>query len=143
MHDSFFHLIHLCFRVERTREDPLTPIESQLYALPKSVPIDWFDPVYWNTVLTVRERLDYIKDGIRIALPLEEHCQTWEQCIGWKNLPEDDFMETYGNAVLGEYNMPTVEEIEQLERWEESEIDDDEVEGQLEVSDGGVEGNED
>jgi hypothetical protein len=125
-----FISIYLFFRAERTREDPLTPLESELFALPKFIPIDWFDPGYWNMVLTVRERLDYIEHGIHIGLPLEEHCRTWEQCDLWKNLPEEEFMERYGNAVLGLYKMPTKEEIEQLRQWEK-ELEDLEVEAQL------------
>ena len=83
-----FIFIHLYDRAERTREDPLTPLESELFTLPKFIPIDWFDPGYWNAVLTVRERLDYVEHGIHIGLPLAEYCQSWEQCSLWKNLPE-------------------------------------------------------
>jgi hypothetical protein len=79
------------------------------------VPIDWFDPEYWNSILTVRERLDYLAGGgICIALPPEESCQTWEGCSEWKNLPETEFMERYGNVVLKEYNIPTEEEVDQI-----------------------------
>ena len=105
---------HLYFRAEHTCEDPLTPLESELFALPKFIPIDWFDPGYWNTILTVHECLDYIEHGIHIGLPPEEHCQTWVQCNSCKNLPEEEFMERYGNEVLVLYRMPTKEEIEQL-----------------------------
>ena len=133
-----FIFIHLYDRAERTREDPQTPLESELFALPKFIPIDWFDPGYWNTVLTVRERLDYIEHGIRIGLPLVEHCQTWEQCSLWKNLPEEEFMETYGNAVLALYKMPTKEEVEHLRQWEE-ELEDLELETQLEGEESGDE----
>ena len=45
--------IHLYDRAEHTHEDPLTPLESELFTLPKFIPIDWFDPGYWNTILTV------------------------------------------------------------------------------------------
>jgi len=45
--------IYLYFRAQCTCEDPLTPLESELSALPKFIPIYWFDPGYWNTILTV------------------------------------------------------------------------------------------
>ncbi|RDB18252.1 hypothetical protein Hypma_000603 [Hypsizygus marmoreus] len=106
---------------ERRREDPVMPQPSALTALPKQVPIDWFDPSYWNNTLTVREHADYIEDGVDVALPLEEFCKTWEDCAKWKNLPKKEFMQTYGNAVLDLYDMPTEQELEQLARWEDGE----------------------
>ncbi|KAF9456497.1 hypothetical protein BDZ94DRAFT_1347540, partial [Collybia nuda] len=86
---------------------------STLTALLKNVPIDWFDPEYWNT-LTVKECMDYILDGVRVALPLEEYCKTWAQCDAWKNLPEKEFMHCYGKFVLEKYKLPTKAEMEQL-----------------------------
>lgn len=107
-------------RTERRRVEPMPPQPSTLTALPKNVPIDWFDPEYWNT-LTVKERMDYISDGVRIALPLEEYCKTWAQCDAWKNLPEKEFMHRYGKFVLEKYKLPTKAEMEQLKRWEDGE----------------------
>ena len=133
-----FIFLHLYDRAECTHEDPLTPLESELFALPKFIPIDWFDPGYWNTVLTVSEHLDYVEHGICIGLPLVEHCQTWEQCSLWKNLPEEKFMERYGNAVLKQYKMPIKEEIEQLQQWEE-EVEELDLEAQLEEEESGDE----
>ncbi|EDR02689.1 uncharacterized protein LACBIDRAFT_332196 [Laccaria bicolor S238N-H82] len=126
-------------RAEHTREDPLTPLESELFALPKFTPIDWFDPGYWHTTLTVHERLDYIEHGVHIGLPLAEDCQTWEQCSLWKNLPVEEFMETYGNAVLALYKMPTAEEVEQLRQWGE-ELEELDLEAQLGDEGSGDEG---
>ena len=104
--------------------------------MPKFIPIDQFDPGYWNTILTVHERLDYIEHGIHIGLPLTEHCQTWEQCSLWKILPEEEFMERYGDEVLEQYKMPTKEEIEQLRQWEE-EVEELDLEAQLEDEESG------
>ncbi|RDB22349.1 hypothetical protein Hypma_010544 [Hypsizygus marmoreus] len=129
------------YKPERSRIDPPMPKPSALTVRPQQVPIDWFEPTYWNTVLTVRERLDYIQDGTYVALPKEEFCQTWAQCAAWKNLPLKEFMATYGNEVLKEYQMPTEEEIEQLERWEnpessgEEELEQEEVEQGLQDDD--------
>ena len=69
----------------------------------------------------MRKRLNYKKDfnGPRIALPSVEHCQTWDDCSQWKNLPDDEFMEIYGNKVLAIYWVPTEEEVDQYEAWEE------------------------
>lgn len=106
------------------------PQPSELTAQPRQVPIDWFDPIYWNTYLTVRERASYMKNGTYyVAMPLEEFCKTWEQCAGWKNLPEKEFMEKYGNAVLEKYTLPTEEELKQLEHWENDEEEEDGDEG--------------
>ena len=127
-------------RDTRRREDPPTGAaleNSQIPTLPKSVPIDWFDPDYWNNTLTVRERADIIKDGKRIALPKAEHCQTMEQCRKWKNLSEDEFWQKYGEDVLAQYAMPTEKELELLRKgdWEkdedEDEAEEDDVEQQL------------
>ena len=107
------------FRTERRRVDPTSPKTSELSALPKEVPIDWFDPMYWNTVLTVHDQLQYLSGGIRIALPAGQHCDTWEKCTEWKNLPRRDFFDKYSEEVLKDYNIPTEEEVEQFENWEE------------------------
>ena len=47
-------------------------------------------------------------------------------------------METYGNAVLALYRMPTKEEVEQLRQWEE-ELEGLELETQLEGEESGDE----
>ena len=76
----------------------------------------------------MRERIEYIQQAIsiRIGLPAEELCRTWEECATWKNLPEKEFMSKYGDAVLEKYNMPTAEEIERIWQYDEDpDIDDD------------------
>lgn len=55
-------------------------------------------------------------------MPLEDICRDWKQVSEWKNLSEKHFMELYGNSVLELYNMPTDEEIEQLDMWENPEL---------------------
>lgn len=70
----------------------------------------------------MREHLDFIRDGISVAMPLEDICRDWKQVSEWKNLSEKRFMELYGNSVLELYNMPTDEEIEQLDMWENPEL---------------------
>ena len=116
---SCSNLAFFVFRKERRRVEPTYSKTSELSALPKEVPIDWFDPVYWNTVLTVRDKLQYLSGGIRIALPAVQHCDTWEKCAEWKNLPRNEFFDKYIEEVLKDYNIPTEEEVEQFEDWEE------------------------
>ena len=81
----------------------------------------------------MRERIEYLQQGqIRIALPDKEHCDSWEGCTAWKNLPEDEFMDQYGNEVLAQYNIPTAEEIEQMAKWDDLDVlEQDEDEAQI------------
>ena len=101
----------------RQRVDPMTPKLSELTALPKNVPIDWFEPAYWNLQLTVCEKAHYIADGVCVALPIEQLCEKWkdivkwEDIVKWKGLLQDDFMEQFGNSVLTLYQIPTPEDI--------------------------------
>lgn len=108
----------------------MTPKLSELTALPKNVPIDWFEPSYWNLELTLREKADYISDGVHIALPIEQLCEKWEDIVKWKALSHGDFMEQFGNSVLTLYQIPTQEEIKQLQEIEEEE-EEEEVEEDL------------
>ncbi|KIK64470.1 hypothetical protein GYMLUDRAFT_56930 [Collybiopsis luxurians FD-317 M1] len=62
---------------------------------------------------TCQRAVHVCKNGV--ALPLEEDC---EDVTEWKNLSEDDFMDLYGNDVLKQYNIPTAEEIAQLDEYE-------------------------
>jgi hypothetical protein len=100
------------------------PKQSKLLALPKSVPIDWFDPIYWNEHLTLCERADYTQGGMHVALPRDpELYSTWSACAAWKNLPVKEFMEKYGNDVLTQYKLPTEEELEQLAQYDEEQVE--------------------
>jgi hypothetical protein len=54
-----------------------------------------------------------------IALPLEEHCQTWENIQQWRSLSTADFMARYGNAKLALYNIPTEDELAMLASMDE------------------------
>jgi len=100
------------------------------------VPIDWFEAEFWNNSLTVRERVEYVQRGnIRIALPAEEFCLTWKDCIAWKSLPKDEFMTKYGNAVLAKYNIPTAEEIERLEQYDSSQAQQNDSQDEDDISD--------
>ncbi|KAJ7265145.1 hypothetical protein C8J57DRAFT_1025431, partial [Mycena rebaudengoi] len=75
---------------------------------PPGVPLDWFDPVYFNA-LPANLRAKYARK-VCIALPLERHLDQKD----WKNMSEKRFMKKYGNDVLALYNLPTAEELEQI-----------------------------
>lgn len=107
------------FRTEQHWVDLTSPKTLELSALPKEVSIDQFKPIYWNTVLTVCNQLQYLSGGIHIALPAVQHCDIWEKCAEWKNLPCRDFLDKYSKEVLKDYNIPTEKEVEQIENWEE------------------------
>jgi len=118
------------YRMPHQQVDPMTPKLSELTALPKNVPIDWFEPAYWNLQLTVREKAHYIADGVCITFPVGKLCEKWEDIVKWKGLSQGNFMEQFGNSVLTLYQIPTPEDIKQLEEQEE-EDDEDEVEEDL------------
>ena len=113
--------------MERLQEDPEPPIDSTLSTMPESVPIDWFDPKAWNS-FTVGEHVGYTAGGITVGLPLEQYCDTLTKCAEWKNLPEKEFMERYGNDVLAQYHMPTQVELDQLTEYEVGEEEEEEEE---------------
>ena len=75
--------------------------------------MDYFDPDYFNTHLSARKRAHYAANGI--AMPLPVHCSNFNI---WKNLSEKEFMDRFGNAVKALYNIPTQEELEQLEDYD-------------------------
>ncbi|KAJ7935735.1 hypothetical protein B0H13DRAFT_1590047, partial [Mycena leptocephala] len=94
----------------RNRQRVLPP-SNLSRALPTTVPIDYFSPKFFND-LSVWDRASYMDNGI--ALPLEEHCQTWENIQQWQSLSTADFMARYGNAKLALYNIPTEDELAML-----------------------------
>ncbi|KAJ7627222.1 hypothetical protein FB45DRAFT_1029581 [Roridomyces roridus] len=101
--------------VNRTRVDSnLGPSEISLRH-PLHVPLDYFEPDYYNTVLSLRERAMYMNNGI--ALPTEAFCTSWSDVEKWKNLPRDAFMTQYGRAKLDLYKVPTPEELAQLDEY--------------------------
>lgn len=95
-------------------------MESPIPRPPKKAPIDWFEPNYWNFTMSLRERVNIVRDGVRVLLPKEELCQNWPDILRWKKLSKQDFMRLHGNAVLQDYDIPTAEEIEQMDASEDS-----------------------
>lgn len=89
------------------RPDP--PIVGDITKLPKNVPVDWFAPTFFNTILDVAQRARYARSGV--ALPPEDQMGTNSQeRRKWKDLKDEEFMAQYGNTVLAQYELPTEEE---------------------------------
>lgn len=102
----------------RIDHDP--PKDSPFTTEPKKVPVDWFDPTYWNEMMTMKERWNIVKKGVVIALPAAEHL-TLEKWSTWKHLNQADFMEKFGKKVLEAYSIPSKEDIARLEAYEKEE----------------------
>ncbi|KAF8144795.1 hypothetical protein K438DRAFT_1992450 [Mycena galopus ATCC 62051] len=76
-----------------------------------NVPIDFFSPEFFND-LSMQERASYMNNGI--ALPTQEHCQTWKDIQEWKGLTKTEFMTKYGATKLALYELPTADELDML-----------------------------
>jgi hypothetical protein len=92
--------------------------ESKLCKLPQNVPIDWFDPEYFNNLpLVIRAR--YMDASVAIPELWNDPSQSW------RHLNDDDFMEQYGNKILEQYSIPTEAEFDAMvyamdeEDWDE------------------------
>lgn len=105
-------------KLERKRETPLLPASAISKELPSDVPIDYFDPPFYNS-LSVPERTRYIHTGV--AFPLAKYVKAPEHA-GWKKMNAEKFMEKYGKEVLAQYNIPSEEEIAEYEMNEEMDI---------------------
>ncbi|KAJ7086898.1 hypothetical protein B0H15DRAFT_950406 [Mycena belliarum] len=79
--------------------------------LPVNVPIDYFDPAFFNA-LPARLRAQYRKNAV--ALPAMRHWLNGKVPNKFKTMDGTHFMAVYGNEVLAQYNIPTEEEIEQM-----------------------------
>lgn len=95
---------------ERSREDDPDGAESRISRrFPKHVPLNYFDPDYFNS-LPVNLRSRYRKSGI--ALPLSRH---WDK-TDFQTMPDDEFMEKYGHEVKALYVLPTKEQLKGMKR---------------------------
>ncbi|KAJ7105552.1 hypothetical protein C8R44DRAFT_806431 [Mycena epipterygia] len=108
---------------------------SQRLPVP-GVPLDWFDPEYFNA-MPAAMRHTYAKKGA-IALPLEEHLMKKD----WKNMDEATFMKKYGNDVLALYDLPTAEEMAQVNKNLQSDDEDDALDDDEEGSEDDMEQDE-
>ncbi|KAJ7898356.1 hypothetical protein B0H13DRAFT_2337528 [Mycena leptocephala] len=96
-------------KVPETRKvtDPPTAASPLSRVLPVGIPIDFWDPEFYNNELNLQEAM-YINTGV--AFPLPRFC-TPEHVRSWVKMPAKEFMVKYGNDVLALYNIPTEEEL--------------------------------
>lgn len=110
----------------RTRRDPdpSTQKETSFSELPENVPVDYFEPGFFNNELSVEEKCRRYPAGAWVGLPALQFCEPdkWGE---WKNMGDDEFMQKYGEAVLAQYTMPTDEERERLREYDTSDDDAD------------------
>ncbi|KAJ7816734.1 hypothetical protein B0H14DRAFT_3743162 [Mycena olivaceomarginata] len=93
---------------KRTVTVPPTPSSTLSRILPVGVPIDFWDPQFYNDEFDVREKAMYVGTGV--AFPLPQFC-TDSHVNEWAKLPAKEFMAKFGKDVLAQYNLPTPEEI--------------------------------
>ncbi|KAJ6495036.1 hypothetical protein C8R45DRAFT_1094714 [Mycena sanguinolenta] len=80
---------------ERVLNAPPAPASEMSKILPRDVPIDYFDPPFFNTKVTVREGACYMSTGV--ACPLSNSVKPTDN---WLRLPAKEFMPKYGEDVL-------------------------------------------
>lgn len=109
---SIFLDISLCLNIFREPEARIVanpPASSALSrVLPVGVPIDFWDPKFYNEELDLHEKAMYVNTGV--AFPLPKFC-TSEHHDDWSRMPAKEFMAKYGNDVLKQYKIPTEEEL--------------------------------
>lgn len=115
-------------RLADPRIYPTQDVPSDLTAIPRMGPVDYFDPDFWNNDLTLAEWIEYTEKGVYVALPDEKFCGSWDRISLWKNLGTKHFMARFGTEVLRQYNMPTEAQHENYKNNKLSEEDDDEDE---------------
>ncbi|KLO19577.1 hypothetical protein SCHPADRAFT_885193 [Schizopora paradoxa] len=115
-------MTHLFDRVERLRQVKVggPAPKSKRTKLPVGVPLDYYDPVFFNG-LTIRERNDIANAAkFKIGLPKAELCvrSKWGK---WKGLDYETFMNLHGNEQLELYDIPTRADMRRLAEYEELE----------------------
>ncbi|KAE9397902.1 hypothetical protein BT96DRAFT_995334 [Gymnopus androsaceus JB14] len=100
---------------DRIRVEPAVQIAATVTRFPSNVPIDYFEPSFFNQM-----------SDNGVALPIPEICADGSRIAEWKNLPYNEFMEKFGNDTLKMYNLPTEAELEQLQEYNDEISDEDE-----------------
>lgn len=104
---------------ERKRIEADNPPQTRFKSIPHDVPMDWFDPDYFNTKLTMHERHDIVKKtGRYVGLPRADLC-TREHWGKWRNKKRGEFMEKFGGEELAKYDIPTDEDIAMLDDYQQ------------------------
>jgi hypothetical protein len=97
-------------RQEEPRQPHPNGKETEISArIPRNVPLDWFNPEYFNS-LPVEIRVLYRKAPIALPLPADIEDDNPANA-DWKTMPEADFMTKYGDKVRRLYMLPTKEEL--------------------------------
>lgn len=107
---------------ERTRVDLPNPPESRFTTLPRTVPIDWFDPDFWNNDMTLLQKYHVQKNGICVALPAEPLCHP-EEWSKWIGKSHKWFMRKHGNAELAKYKLLTAKQMVDMQKIAERRSD--------------------
>ncbi|KIY46351.1 hypothetical protein FISHEDRAFT_47424, partial [Fistulina hepatica ATCC 64428] len=90
---------------ERDRIYKDDPAPSPLRALPRGVPIDYFDPEYYS-VLSAKVRRTITSRRPKVALP-PAPVPLFEEGHPWRRMTDREFMAEYGNQILDQYRLPT------------------------------------
>lgn len=88
------------------RKYPSNPQPASLPVIPQGVPVDYFDPLYFRTVLTTQERDSYRDTGVCLPAINRRHADSDNPvsfAIDTLDLDEADFMEGYGEETKRAY----------------------------------------
>jgi hypothetical protein len=102
---------------ERLRKVPETQQETKMEALPLGMPIDYFDPDYFNGL---QPRLRFRITNTQVALPPDIEAIFKSRNTVDGKLSDKDFTKKYGADILGKYEL-----VEEGDLADESETDDD------------------
>lgn len=94
------HLSRQRVRTDKIRLLPLAPQQTLFPTLPTAMPIDYFDPVFYNS-LPPRLRATVADESVGL-LPLASSDLYFTECPD-EMLSEDDFQQKYGDIVLKKY----------------------------------------
>jgi hypothetical protein len=93
---------------ERTRVVPEYQRTSPFTALPTDMPLDYFDPGFYNS-LPVKLRRRITGPRPRIALP-PPTIHIFDPHDPWRKMSYREHMDTYGNSILALYHVPGPDE---------------------------------
>jgi len=108
---------------DRIRRLPNPPQDTAYHALPQNIPIDYFDPSFFNQLQPDLRRQIASSSSIALLPNIED---TFTRCPD-ERLRDDDFMDKYGSMVLSRYLVDDSDEsIGEEENW----LDDEEYENE-------------
>ena len=101
---------------ERLRKVPENQQETKMDALPLGMPIDYFDPDYFNGL---QPRLRYRITNSQVALPPDIK----KIFKSRSKLNDQDITETYGSAILAKYEVVNEEDLQAYDSDDEDDSD--------------------